>query len=299
MKTVIIFGGSGFIGQNIVRSIAKIGYNIVIPYQKEVNEEKLRLYGNSGQIIPLKFKGLEDIKIQNAIKNANVVINLKTIWQENRLYSYEKHILKFNIQLVDLIKSLNKKIFLIFFSGLGVSEKSLSNRIKYIAKSETYIQQNLKDSTIIRPSLVIGKSDQFLKKLLPIFKLSYIIPIFGSGLNKLQPVFIDDVILAINKIIVRNQTKDIFELAGPEIFTYKKFYQFIAECLGLKRIFISIPFALLEFSVSILERTPLNIITKDQLLLFKVDNIVSKSHKNFKELDIIPRNIRDIIKKII
>ena len=56
MKTVVIFGGSGFIGQNIIRRFAKKGYLIIVPHQTVINDSELRLYGNVGQIIPLKFK---------------------------------------------------------------------------------------------------------------------------------------------------------------------------------------------------------------------------------------------------
>ena len=54
MKTVVIFGGSGFIGQHIIQRIAKIGYRIIIPHQQQANEAKLRLLGVIGQIIPLR-----------------------------------------------------------------------------------------------------------------------------------------------------------------------------------------------------------------------------------------------------
>ena len=56
MKTVIIFGGSGFVGKHIIRRIAKHGYKIIIPHQRGINEAKLRLLGDTGQIIPLYFK---------------------------------------------------------------------------------------------------------------------------------------------------------------------------------------------------------------------------------------------------
>ena len=62
MKTVVIFGGSGFIGQNIIRRLAKREYLIIVPHQTSINDSKLRLYGNVGQIIPIKFKKLGENK---------------------------------------------------------------------------------------------------------------------------------------------------------------------------------------------------------------------------------------------
>ena len=60
MKTVLIFGGSGFIGQNIARRMAKNGYKIIIPYQGHVDAAKLRFIGDVGQISPIKFYSLFD-----------------------------------------------------------------------------------------------------------------------------------------------------------------------------------------------------------------------------------------------
>ncbi len=270
MKTVVIFGGSGFIGQNIIHRLSKQGYHLIVPYQRPTKEPKLRLYGNVGQIVPLKFKRLDEYKIKSVIDNADIILNLKTIWQEKKGYSYEKHIFHFNIQLVDLLNTTNKNKIFIFFSGLGVSEQSFSKRVNYIAKAENYILNNLNRVSIIRPSIVVGIGDQFLGKILPIFKLSFFIPLFGTGEAKLQPVSVDDVANAIEIILEKSfQDNHIYELVGPEIFTYKSLYQFISDCLGLRRKFVPIPFWLAKIGVAIIEKTHLNLITKDQLLLLK------------------------------
>ena len=69
MKTVVIFGGSGFVGQNIICRLARKDYRIIVPYQLPTNEAKLRLFGSFGQIIPLKFSSLKDDSIQNIIQD--------------------------------------------------------------------------------------------------------------------------------------------------------------------------------------------------------------------------------------
>ena len=60
MKTVLIFGGSGFIGQHIARRMAKNGYKVIIPYQGHVDDAKLRFIGGVGQICPIKFRSLSE-----------------------------------------------------------------------------------------------------------------------------------------------------------------------------------------------------------------------------------------------
>lgn len=253
MKTVVIFGGSGFIGQYIIRRLAKLGQRLIVPYQRPTTEAKLRLYGNVGQIIPIRFKKLDEDLVKNVIESADIVLNLKTIWQEKKAYSYKKHILDFNIKLVNLINRTNKNKIFIFFSGLGVNEKSPSKRVRYITKVENYIHENLNKAIIVKPSVVIGEGDHFTGKLLTIFKLSFFIPLFGRGETKLQPVFVDDVAQAVEAILKQEiKCNDIYELVGPEIFTYKNFYKLLIDCLGLRRKLVPIPFGLVSIGVSIL-----------------------------------------------
>ena len=82
MKTVIIFGGSGFVANHIIRQLAKNGYKIVVLFQQPTNEAKLKILGTLGQIIPIQYKSIDSELINKLIKDANNIINLKTSWDE-------------------------------------------------------------------------------------------------------------------------------------------------------------------------------------------------------------------------
>jgi len=157
MKTVVIFGGSGFVGRHIIRRIAKNGHKILIPHQSKVNEARLRLLGTTGQVIPINFNYLYEDRLSNLIDHSDVVINLKTLWDQKRI-SFEKGIFDFNLNLVNLIK---KNTQFIYFSGIGIDEKNDSERSKAILQSEKYIQKNLINSIIIRPGIIIGGEISF------------------------------------------------------------------------------------------------------------------------------------------
>lgn len=298
MKTAVIFGGSGFVGHHIVRRIAKKGYKIIIPYQRSINEAKLRLFGNVGQIIPLKFINIQDENIVKLIQSADVVINLKTLWQEKTL-SFHKGIYMFNADLLNLINKIDKNKLYIFFSGLGINNDSSSKRIKTIANTEEYIKKNSINSCIIRPGVILGGGDQFLRRLIPVFKMSFFIPLFSEQV-KLQPVYVDDIAKAIETIMIRKiKGKHIFELVGPEIFTYRILYTYLKDCLGVHRVFIVIPFILAKIAVTILEKISVNLLTSEQLNLFQYDNLPLNIDKNFAYLNIQAQDIRGIIRKSI
>ena len=93
--------------------------------------------------------------------------------------------------------------------------------------------------------------------------------------------------------------KHTFELVGPEIFTYKDFYNYLSVCLDCKRFLVPVPFWIVKIGISILEKTLICPINSEQLKLFERDNVSSNRYKKFSDLSIEPQNISEKIKKII
>ena len=296
MKSVIIFGGSGYVGKNLIRSFAKKGYKIIVPYQRQIDEANMRLFGSVGQIVPFHFTSLENSKLLTILQNTDICINLKTTWDSKKSY-LEKTIYSFNAELIEIIKKSPSIKKLIFFSGLG-TEKRLTLRNEIISKTENLITQKLQNSIIIRPSVILGNGDQFLSNLLPIFNMSFFIPLFGDGSKKFQPVLIDDVVEFVSKIIgSENSDQVIFELGGPEAFTYREFYSLIAKIMNKKRVFVPVPMPVIRPIIGIAEKTPFSPINLEQLSLFDSDNILNNKVLGFDYINIKPKKVISAIKK--
>ena len=147
MKSIVIFGGAGFVGKHILLKISKLGYKIIVPYQKQTNEAKLKLLGEAGQIIPFHFISLDQQILKKIIEKSEICINLKTTW-DTKKHSYSKSIFDFNVKLISIINSCNTPKKLIFFSGLGVDQSTNSLRDRAILDVENYIKTNLRNSII-------------------------------------------------------------------------------------------------------------------------------------------------------
>ena len=299
MKSIVIFGGAGFVGRHLIRRLAKKGYKIIIPYQKSIQEAKIRLLGTTGQIIPFRFSSVEEPRLKSILHKSEICINLKTTYDQKN-GSFDDIIFKFNKRLINILKTSNLLDQFIFFSGLGVDKDNISKRSDAVFKSEKEAIKNIKNSIIIRPGVIIGGGDVFLQRLLPIFKLSFFVPLFGNGLVKFQPVFIDDVSMAVEKIIdERLEGNQIYELAGSKIISYKDYYEHIAACLNKTRVFTPVPISFLKSLISIAEKTPFSPLTSEQLLLFEKNNIFQNVDKSFKDLGINPQDVLQITKNII
>ena len=296
MKSIIIFGGSGYVGKNLIRSFVKKGYKIIVPYQRQINEANLRLFGSVGQIVPFHFTSLKNPKLLSILNNADLCINLKTTW-ESKEENLKKSIYTFNAKLIEIIKKSSAVKKFIFFSGLG-TEKRSTLRNEIISKTEELVTQELKNSIIIRPSVILGNGDQFLSNLLPIFKMSFFIPLFGDGTKKFQPVLIDDVVEFVSKTIEEsNNDKQLFELAGPDIFTYREFYNLIADSMNKKRVLVPTPMPIIKPVVGLGEKLPFFPINSEQLSLFETDNVLSETESGFDYFQISPKRVISAIKK--
>ena len=299
MKSIVIFGGAGFIGKHLIRRLAKNGYKIIVPYQKSIQEAKIRLLGTTGQIIPFRYNSLNDERLKSVLQNTDICINLKTTYDQKKGTFYET-IYKFNQKLLKLLKSNQDLKQYIFFSGLGTDIDKNSTRSKAIFKSEKDAFKIIDNVTIIRPGVIVGGGDLFLKSLLPIFKMSFFVPLFGDGSTNFQPVYIDDISLAVEKIVIEQiKGHNIYELGGPRILSYKDFYNHISKCLNKTRVLVPVPLNLIKPLIKIAEKTPFSPLTSEQLLLFEKDNIVQNVDKTFEDLEINPQDTLEITKKII
>ena len=297
MKSILIFGGAGFIGKHLIRRLAKNGYKIIVPYQQSTKEEKLRFLGYTGQIIPIYYNSLNDKKIRIILEKVDVCINLKTTW-DSKITSFHNSIFKFNEELVDILKRMKKLKQFLYFSGLGVDEDKKSLRSIAIHKSENLFQSNFINSFILRPGVVIGGGDQFISKLLSVFRLSIFVPIFGTGNSKIQPVFVDDISLLVEKIISKNyQGKHIVELVGPNILTIKEIYELIIKFNKKTRFIIKIPMPIAKILVRIGEFFSISPINLEQLRLFSQNNIKKNIDKEFIFFSLYPQDTQEIIKK--
>jgi len=296
MKSIIIFGGSGYVGKNLIRRFAKEGHKVIVPYKKQTKEANLRLLGSVGQIVPYHFSSLKNTKLLTLLNNSDICINLKTSWSSNTS-ELKSSILDFNSELInELQQSTSLKRF-VFFSGLGVEKRS-TFRNEIISKTENLIIKKLENSVVIKPSVILGNRDQFLSNLLPIFKMSFFIPLFGDGTKKFQPVLIDDVVEFVCKTIETTKIdKQLFELAGPDIFTYKEFYSNIADALNKKRVFVPTPMLIMKPVVGLGEKLPFFPINSEQLSLFETDNILKNKESGFDYFAISPKKVISAIKK--
>ena len=150
--------------------------------------------------------------------------------------------------------------------------------------------------TILRPSVLFGPSDKFLNTLAGIAKLSPVLPLFGHGHTKLQPVYVDDVAeAAFNSLRSSASAGKLYELGGPGIYSYRTLLELVFDQANRKRLLLPMPFPIWEMlamAASILPKPPM---TSAQVALMKRDSIVDTAALSLGDLGVTATPLEEIL----
>ena len=167
-------------------------------------------------------------------------------------------------------------------------------------QGEKNIEKNFKPSVILRPSIVFGPEEKFLNTFASLAQFLPALPLIGGGKTKFAPVYCGDVAKAVVKALELNNSENkIYELGGPKNYSFKELMEILLKEIKKKRFLMPIPFSIAKFLAFCLEVMPNPILTVDQVLLLKQNNIVSGNHPVLKDLGITATSIESILPKYI
>ena len=297
-KIIAIFGGGGFLGKHLMRQLTKLGYRVKVVTRNPYLKGYLKPLGNPGQIELFKTNIFNSEEVKQVLKNCDSVINLVGILYETRKQKFNQIHSQFPHLLSHLCNELGIKN-LVHVSALGVKERHVSQYMQSKLKGEKNIQATFKSSVILRPSIVFGPEDKFFNTFASIAQFSPVIPLIGSK-TKFAPIYCGDVAKAIVKALeLNNLEPKIYELGGPENYSFKELIKILLTEIKKKRFLISIPFGLAKFQAYFLQMMPNPLLTVDQVKSLQHNNLVSGNYPVLKDLGITGTPIQNILPKYI
>ena len=298
-KIIAIFGAGGFIGKHLMRQLTKLEYRVKVATRNPYLKGYLKPLGSPGQIELFKTNIFNLNEVKEVLKNCDFVINLVGILYETRKQKFKELHSEFPYLLCNLCNELGIKK-LIHVSALGVKEKHSSKYIQSKLIGEKNVINNFKSSVILRPSVCFGPEDKFFNTFASIAQLSPALPLIGGGKTKFSPIYVGDVAKAIVKVLeFNNVNPKIYELGGPQNYSFKELMEILLREIKKKRFLINIPFNIAKFQSYFLQMLPKPILTTDQVELLKYDNIPSGEYPNLKDLGIEGKTISSILPQYI
>lgn len=313
-RVVTVFGGSGFIGRNVVKRLAAKGWVVRAAVRDPIAAEFLKPMGEVGQVTPLRADITDPKSVAMAVAGVDAVVNLVGILYESGRATFDAIHVKGAATIAAAAKAAGVSR-LVHMSALGADKNSDAAYARSKAAGEEAVQAAFPGVSIIRPSVVFGPDDDFFNRfgrmamvspVLPVFTRDGFKPVcgesgcsidlFGSGGPTFQPVHVGDVAQAVVQVLEDpRQAGKTFELGGPRRYSMKEIMELVVSSTGQNRTLVPVPFGLGMLQATFLQLLPNPPLTKDQVRMMKVDNVVRGGKPGLTDLGITPTSAEAIL----
>ena len=288
---VTVFGGSGFIGAQVVRALAKRGYRVRIAVRRPNVSYRMRVLGEVGQIELVQANLRNGPSIARALDGAEACINLVGILYEQGRQRFQTLHAKGAEDVAQAAARQGVTRF-VQISALGADLDADSKYARTKAMGEEAVRKAIPQAVIIRPSVVFGQDDSLFNRFAGLASLLPVIPLPGGGKTRFAPVYVGDLAQAIaNAISDPAAAGKTYEIGGPRVYSYRQLMELTLAEIHKRRALLPLPWpvssllgSLAELPSAVLPIPP--VLTADQVASLKTDAVPSPKAPGLKQLGI-------------
>ena len=293
---VTIIGGSGFVGRYITQRMARRGWRVRVACRRPNEALFGKPYGVVGQVEPVQCNIRDDASTRRVIAGADAVVNcVGVLWQAGR-NTFDAVQDEGAARIARIAAEEGARIVQI--SAIGADENSASDYARTKGEGEAAVRAADAKAVILRPSVIFGPEDGFFNLFAKLTRFTPILPLVGAD-TRFQPVWVEDVAEAAARAACGNVAGGTYELGGPRVATLRECMELMLRMVRRRRLLINVPFFFARIKAWFLEKMawvgmrPL--LTRDQVKLLAVDNIVSEDTPGFAEIGIAPTAMEAVI----
>lgn len=281
---VVVFGGSGFIGKQVVRALTKRGLRVRVPMRRPHLGHELRVMGDVGQVQLVQANVRFPQSVDAALEGADAAVNLVAVLNPSGPQNFEALHVEGARTVAEAAARRGIKR-LVHVSALGAAPKGARYaRTKY--QGERAVLDALPSATVLRPSVVFGPGDAFYNRFAQMAQTAAALPfgalpLIGGGKTRFQPVFVGDVADAICAALASPAARGhVYELGGPRIYSFREVLDYVRKETQRDVPLLTLPFFLAHpigllldwmFKLIPFADAPL---TGDQVNMLKRDSVV-------------------------
>ena len=265
--TVLVTGPTGFIGPKVVHALRARENDVRALVRDPRRGTQLERWG-----VELVQGDVTDAdSLRRAVDGCDSVVHLVAIISGSP-QRFERVMTQGTRDLVAAARDAGVRRF-VLMSALGTSERTRDLVPYYRAKwdMEQEVKRSGLEHVIFRPSFVFGPDGGVLPRFIRMVRLAPVTPVVGSGQQRLQPIWVEDVAeffaASIDLDAAANGT---FELGGPDAVSWNDLFARIREVVGVRRRpTLHLPMRMMRAQAIMLERLPNPPVTRDQLTMLE------------------------------
>jgi len=284
MKNVLVLGGSGFVGRHVCEALNRAGVYVTVVTR--------RLPARSVQMLPFVTVVQADVHDPQAlaalVRGHDAVVNLIAILHGDRA-GFDKVHVQLPRQLAHACMQAGVRR-LVHVSALGADQHGPSLYQRSKAQGEAALQSEVVHGlqlTVLRPSVIFGEDDAFINLFAGLQNIAPFVPLAGAA-SRFQPVWVQDVAQALVYALQHRDTLgQIYELAGPQIFTLKQLVQHAGRWSRHARPVFGLPEAMAYLQALVMEMLPgPPLMSRDNLASMQVDNVTGGKLPGLQQLGV-------------
>lgn len=271
VKKICVLGGSGFVGSSVVAKLDQAGYAVTVLTRRRDTAKHLFLLPN---VSVLECDVQDDQALTAALKGADAVINLIGILHQSRHASFDKVHHQLPARLAKICEALGIRR-LLQMSSLQAAKSAPSEYLRSKAAGEAALlaYAQILDVTIFRPSIIFGRGDSFTNLFATLIKFLPVVMLAKPN-ARFQPVWVEDVASCFAASIQNTATYgQVYELAGPKVYTFRQLVRQIMAVLGVQRPIVGLSNALSYAQAFMMELLPVKLMSRDNVRSMEVDSV--------------------------
>ncbi|HMC92405.1 MAG TPA: complex I NDUFA9 subunit family protein [Allosphingosinicella sp.] len=270
-RLVTLFGGGGFLGRYVAQALFNTGARVRIVQRNPSTAVFLKPLAALGQIQLVAGDIGDAARVRAAAQGSDAVINLVGILK-GRFHQVHAE----GARNVAEAAAAAGAASLVQISAIGADPEAQSAYLASKGEGEAAVRAAFPGATIVRPSLVFGREDNFVNRFAGLLRILPVLPVV-RGPMRMQPVYAADAGRAIAAAALNPGTHagKTYEFGGPQVMTMRELMQFVCRTTERERPLVDVPDPVARLLARGLGWLPGAPLTWDQWLMLQQDNIVS------------------------
>ena len=269
---IFVTGATGFVGRVVVTALRTHGYGVRCLVRRG---SELDLRGMEA-IERVEGDILSPAALERDMEGCDTVVHLVGIIREEpaTLSTFERIHTQGTINVLEAAATTGVRRYL-HMSALGTRAGARARYHQSTWAAEEAVRASPVPWTIFRPSIIYGPGDQFINLFAGLIRRYPVVPVIGSGLQRLQPVPVEQVAEGFARAVeLAASVKQTYAVVGPDAVTMVQLLNLIGAALGRARVRkMHVPVGLMRPAARLLHRLPGFPLTPDQMLMLEEDNV--------------------------
>lgn len=279
MGRIAVIGGTGFLGRRIVQALRQHGHEVIVGARHASGADQVQA--------DVQRPGT----LERACEGAAAVVNAVSLYRQTREARFHDIHVEGAAVLARAAERAGARR-LVHISGIGADTGATDAYIRARGEGEAAVRTAFPAATILRPSAMFDRDGALFAGLAGLLRAP-VVPLFGDGSVRLQPVFVEDVAEAAARMATGDGPA-LAELGGPHVYSYRQILERLAERRGLRRRFVPVPFAVWRAIAATAQVLPQPPLTPGMVALLERDNVASADVPGFAALGLSPRSAESL-----